>query len=593
MSLAQQVLLAVCPKVTATLSLAGSSIVARQVSRKRGRGEDNNSKRIRSYRSLVLGMSAADIISSVAWFCSSWPIPRTSPDSVAGYDDMFGAVGTQETCSLQGFLGTLSLTAVLYNSLLALYYFLVIAKGWGEARIQRILPYLHAIAMVYGLAICVAGAAMRMFNSVGWACWIAAYPPGCVESWRAALSGVSPTCTRGDNATLFLWGAYFGPLWLAIAFCTVTMSLVYSSVRRIEKKNVKYTRGWETSNRQDQDSKSKGSRRGSVRSITRSLSEDLVEDRRGSISRASFALGCDANGAIVTEGTFPRFTLCMRRNASWGGTSMKDPYERAPKRLSELLERNKKNATRSTPFALRRESSRGNISVDANASVVRQADAYKRSRKVANQASLFVGFLYLTWIFPTLQSLMYTISAKQNFYLVFLQASIMPLQGCFNCFMYFRPLYIRSRKHYTSISALRVIWLVLAGYGDNHLKREHKRNAKIRRKKQLEQERRRLRNNEPSSPGARVFPFSYFKPRNHGMKKSPSLVSKASFDPSVELGGSEQSTSNQSRHRREKIISNWQRNYNNLPGRHQMGCKSAPSRPLDVEEDRTLWQENV
>jgi hypothetical protein len=100
-----------------------------------GSSQNRQKKRARAYKELVMGMSCADILSSAAWFGGTWLMPKeedssNSNDGVA-YEPTYGVIGTQGTCTVQGFLGTLCIISAIYNACLALYYFLVIGKGWN------------------------------------------------------------------------------------------------------------------------------------------------------------------------------------------------------------------------------------------------------------------------------------------------------------------------------------------------------------------------------------------------------------------------------------------------------------------------------
>ena len=55
---------------------------------------------------------------------------------------------------------------------------------------------------------------------------------GCDESWRT--DGVT-ACVRGDNASLYRWAFYFGPVWVVITVVTFLMYWVYYAVRRQER----------------------------------------------------------------------------------------------------------------------------------------------------------------------------------------------------------------------------------------------------------------------------------------------------------------------------------------------------------------------
>jgi hypothetical protein len=205
-TLAQQKAIAIVPKFVAALSIAGSSLILLLILRTDG------SKR-NTYHRLILGLSLADLSSSIAWFMTTWPV-------VAGTPGSYGAVGTQETCSAQGFFTQFSIVTVMYNASLAVYYVLVIVKGWKDADIAKIEPYFHLHALSWGFGTSIASLALGLFNPKGWDCWISPAPSGCKESWE---NGGVTTCERGDNASLYQWAFFYAPLWAAILLVTVAM----------------------------------------------------------------------------------------------------------------------------------------------------------------------------------------------------------------------------------------------------------------------------------------------------------------------------------------------------------------------------------
>lgn len=112
-----QVLLAWAPRLPALLSLAGSLTIL-CAARKSPRT---------MYHQLMMSISAADVVSSISWFMSSWPIPPVGLDA-----DIWGASGNFAACKAQGVLLIWSTTSHWLNVSLSLYYKLVIVNGWRE-----------------------------------------------------------------------------------------------------------------------------------------------------------------------------------------------------------------------------------------------------------------------------------------------------------------------------------------------------------------------------------------------------------------------------------------------------------------------------
>jgi len=90
----------------------------------------------------------------------------------------------------------------------------------------------------------------------------------------------------------------------------------------------------------------------------------------------------------------------------------------------------------------------------------------RKSKKVAIQAGLFVGALYLTWIFTTITRIYQITTGNNNFVLLVLMATFFPLQGFFNCLIYLRPRYLRSRSRNPDAPVRRIMRLTL--YHESH-----------------------------------------------------------------------------------------------------------------------------
>ena len=244
----QQVALALIPKFAAAVSIVGSSYIVFDVLRtwtknrccKRRKNMTSSGsgsgprRRSDTYHRLLLGMSVCDLFMSGGIFLSTWPMPREVPD-------VWGNVGTVQTCSAQGFFEQFGVSTVMYSASLSVYYLITIRGGrsaGSRARIRRMEPALHAVPLVFGLATAVASLALNLFNYGLWDCWIAPYPPGCKESWR---NGGTTDCVRGNNASLYQWIFDLIPKWTSILIVTVNMVLVYLHVRKQEKASERWS----------------------------------------------------------------------------------------------------------------------------------------------------------------------------------------------------------------------------------------------------------------------------------------------------------------------------------------------------------------
>lgn len=219
----QQKVLAIVPKFTSLLSIIGSFLIILMILRRK---KDER----RTYHNLMLGMSISDILVTTSWFVTTWPVPKGTPGA-------YGAVGNMQTCTAQGFFGQFSITVVMYNATLSLYYFLIIDKGWTDDKISKIEPFFHLNAFAWGIGTCVAGIILELFNPLGWSCYITGYPLGCKESWEN--NGVT-TCNRGDNSKIYQWAFFYAPLWAIMLISTGLMYSVYRCVKNQELRTSAY-----------------------------------------------------------------------------------------------------------------------------------------------------------------------------------------------------------------------------------------------------------------------------------------------------------------------------------------------------------------
>ena len=203
--------LAIAPKITGLISFLSSSFIILHVIRDKRR-------RTLTYHRLLLGMSISDFFSSFTMFLSTWPIPR---------GEACLAAGTTMTCTAQGFVGqTTALCTPTYNLSLAIYYLLVIVRGWNEKRVSKIEKYLHALPILAGFGTGFAGLVLKLYNNAGWCCWIAP----------------APNNPERDNPNYFIFRLAFlyADAWAIIIILAICMFIIYFHVLKQERKLDKY-----------------------------------------------------------------------------------------------------------------------------------------------------------------------------------------------------------------------------------------------------------------------------------------------------------------------------------------------------------------
>jgi len=117
------------------------------------------------YHRLMIGLCTCDILMSIGLFTSTWPMP-------ADTENVWGALGTVETCEVVGFLEQSGLSATMYNGSLSIYYLLRVRYNWAPKQLDKVEKWLHAIPILFGLVTMVAGLILDLFNSGLFDCWI-------------------------------------------------------------------------------------------------------------------------------------------------------------------------------------------------------------------------------------------------------------------------------------------------------------------------------------------------------------------------------------------------------------------------------------
>ena len=216
-SAVQQAHLAIWPHFTGPLSMIGSGLIICEVLR-------DPKKRRKVYHRLLLAMSICDFNTSLWYSLSTWPIPE-------GTANVYAPSGTRGSCTAQGFFIQFGIATPLYNAALAIYYLLIVRYQWKENRMARTEKVLHAVPIVWATATSLASLGLTLLNNANLWCWIASVPLSCTGSRRN--DGVDD-CERGNNAWIYRWAFFYGPLWFAIALSGVAMILTWMVVAKTE-----------------------------------------------------------------------------------------------------------------------------------------------------------------------------------------------------------------------------------------------------------------------------------------------------------------------------------------------------------------------
>jgi hypothetical protein len=209
----EQIVLAVLPKISATLAFFSDCWIITEVITDKSK----KPKRTKPYHRLLFAMSFYGSLESCANFASTWPMPRGTPS-------VYGAIGTQQTCTFQGVLLCFAIAVPMYNACLSLYYLLVIKYGWRDEALKRCVePSMHLFIFGFTVSTAIYTLSTTLINPANFWCSLAPYPSNCLDSWRYSDKG---NCIRGDNAWIYRWAFLFTPLWLCILLASKFLCVI-------------------------------------------------------------------------------------------------------------------------------------------------------------------------------------------------------------------------------------------------------------------------------------------------------------------------------------------------------------------------------
>ena len=202
-----------------------------------------------TYHRLVFGLCLGDLTSSFFNMLSSTMLPKEM-SYMAPW-----AKGNLATCSLQGvFLGEACNFAALYNCSICLYYVSIVVYNKNDEYIKRKLePWFHCVSALVPIVVGTFGLSVNAFNAYGISCSsYPHYPPHCIGLEEGEVrKGFSIPCGRGDwlsapaiknddNKYLLMSSILLFPIVTTPIIIAVTMTMMYQTVQKLEKKLNKF-----------------------------------------------------------------------------------------------------------------------------------------------------------------------------------------------------------------------------------------------------------------------------------------------------------------------------------------------------------------
>jgi len=145
----KKALLAWLPRISASLSIMGSSYIIIDISR-------SKELRIKLINQILVGLSVFDFIGSMAYALTTLPIYKE--------DFVYGALGNKQTCIAQGFFIQIGTISALLNVSLSMYYLGRLKYSWGRHEMKKIKIFLFAAPILVGLVF--AGAGIPFYDNM-------------------------------------------------------------------------------------------------------------------------------------------------------------------------------------------------------------------------------------------------------------------------------------------------------------------------------------------------------------------------------------------------------------------------------------------
>jgi len=129
---------ATIPVLTGSLSLAGFIIIICMISR-------SHLRFTTTFHRIMLGVASSDVLQSLWLGLSSIPVPKET--------GLMYAIGNQNTCNIQGFVGLLgSISVTFYFCGLSGFYLLVIKFGISDEHVKKYYePIVHFVSIGSGI----------------------------------------------------------------------------------------------------------------------------------------------------------------------------------------------------------------------------------------------------------------------------------------------------------------------------------------------------------------------------------------------------------------------------------------------------------
>ena len=225
---ADEVVVAVSPKISAFLSIVGSCILLSEIiaELRKKRFPNRRSAPSRPLLRTLLAMTIADLFFSLPWLLGSWLFPK---------GDGWQALGNLATCQFEAFVFQVGLMATpLFNVTYSIFTLLMLRFEWTDAHLARAEPWVYGIVSLLSFVTAIVPVPLELFNPGYRVCWFGPYPIDCHDD----------DCERGGAiADQLAFAFVVFPAWLCIGLAIMAVAMIYLAVRHLETRLLRYASG--------------------------------------------------------------------------------------------------------------------------------------------------------------------------------------------------------------------------------------------------------------------------------------------------------------------------------------------------------------
>jgi hypothetical protein len=425
---AQQIAIAIIPKVTGSISFVCSSIMVHMILR-------SEIKLGSPFRRLIFAMCIVDMLQSGTAALSTLSSPKDSPG-------IWGAYGNTTTCNITGSIFQFaSTTAALYVSSLCIHYFCFVQYKVRQITFRtKIEPFLHGVPILWSFVGTVYLTATGNINQADVVCWIAPLPYHCIND-------LDIECIRGENSYFYRWIFAASSNSVALTITSSLMFQIYIMVSRREIKLKNITQHNETKVHSN-DSVFMQSAKGNINKEKEDeeMKEEIIgpEPFHSDHPKDDWSDASEESSKINTDKEKDKTYTPDKKGSISNILSL--PTAHALSAQISVISKQKTNT----------------IDTKKHKTMVSKG----RSKEAVKQATLFTGSFGISYAFVYITGTLEALNIEVPYYLRICLWIFFPLQGFFNIFVFTRPHVAALMRIEKELTTRQAIWKVIKSGGD-------------------------------------------------------------------------------------------------------------------------------